>query len=182
MRAYGFRLPVVLASLAAVLAILFGAQFLYARQAWAVPLNAKLEGTSGVIGQPVVTTDALGLRVNVHLALVDDLQTTYHQLLQTATAGAGGRHVTLSIKDDRTAELTKDYVTLSMILDQGRATGQFVDMEKQFSDSSRQMGLTRAQVTVDNTQMYVELVSGQHYLYDIMPLTLSPAATAGGAA
>lgn len=182
MRAYGFRLPVVLAALAAVLVILFGAQFLYNRQALAVPLNAKLESTSGVIGQPLVTSDAGGLRVSVHLGLIDDLQTTYHQLLQTAAAGAAGRHVILTIKDDRTPALTGAYVTLSMILDQGRATGQFVDMQKQFADASRQMGLTRAQVTVDNAQMYVELVSGAHYLYDIMPLTLSSAPTSGAAA
>jgi len=179
-RAYGFRLPVVLASMAAVLAILFGAQFLYARQALALPLNTRLEATPGVVGQPTVTSDALGLAVEVRLGLIDDLQSTYHRLLHIAEGGAAGRHVTIQIQDNRNRQLTEDYMTLSAILDQGRATGQFVAMEKQFAAASGGMGLARAQVTVDSTQMYVELISGKNYLYAIMPLTL--AAGAGGAA
>lgn len=182
MRAYGLRLPVVLASMAAILAILFGAQFIYNRQALALPLNTRLHNTPGVMGQPVVTTTVNGLNVVVHLGLVDDLQTTYHRLRDIAQTSAAGRTVSLKIEDDHTPQLTNDYRTLSLILDQGRATGRFVDMQTQFAAASRQMGLTRALVTVDTTQMYVELVSGQHYLYDIMPLTLAQASAAGGAA
>lgn len=172
-RAYGFRWPVVLASMVAVLAILFGAQMMYARQTLALPLNNRLAATPGVVGQPTVTTDALGLVVDVRLGLVSDLQSTYHRLLTVAAQGAGGRHVALNIEDSRTPQLSQDFMTLSAILDQGRATGQFVAMERQFAAASAGMQLTRALVTFDSTQMYVELVSGAHYLYAIMPLTLT---------
>ncbi len=182
MRAYGFRWPVVLAATAAMLIVLFGAQFMYARQAFSQPLNAALKHTPGVLGQPVVTSDALGLVVDVKLGLVPDLESTYRQLIRAAEGSAGGRHVTLKVVDHPDPQLTQDFMNLSAILDQGRATGQFVVMERQFAAATRNMGLTRAHVTMGDQQMYVELVSGTNYLYAIMPLTLSSSAGAGGAA
>ena len=180
MRAFGVRLPVVLASMAAVLTLLFGAQYLYTRQALSLPLNARIERIGGVIGAPSVVSGALGLEVRVRLGLVNDLQSTYHSLQRVVRAGVGGHRVAVRIVDSRTPQLVAAYRALSPILDQGRATGRFVRMEQEFSAASAKLGLTRAVVTVDNAHMYIELVARSHYLYEIMPLTLAAPTPAPG--
>ena len=165
--------------MAAVLAVLFGLQFLYARQAVSLPLTTSLRQTAGVLGVREVTESSDTLGVVVKLGVVSDLRSTYEQLLQAAQQQAGGRHVDLQIQDDRSAELTADYYKLNVILAQGRATGEFVSMQQMFMQQSQKLGLDRADVTLGNSSMFVTLVGGGHYLYQIVPLTLSGAAAGG---
>lgn len=182
MRAYGLRVPVILASLAAVLAVLFGLQFLYARQAVSLPLTTSLQHTDGVLSVREVNESPNTLRIDVKLGVVPDLRATYEELMAAAQQQAGGRQVDLRIQDDRSPELTADYYKLNLVLAQGRATGEFVSMQQMFTQQSQALGLDRADVTLGNTAMFVTLVGGGHYLYQIMPLTLSGAASGGAAA
>ena len=179
MRAYGLRLPIVFASLLAVLAILFGMQFLLQRQAVSLPLNTRLRDVPGVLGQPTVSSTGSALDVQVRLALVPDLQATYQQLLAAAGAGTSAR-VNLVLVDDRTAALLADYDQLNVILDQGRATGQFVSMQQSFDAAGKALGLTRAALVLGQNEMFVTLVSGSAYLYEVLPLTLSSGTPGGG--
>jgi len=133
----------------------------------------------GVTGQPEISSDGGVLDLQVHLALVPDLQATYDQLLTAAGAGSGGR-VQLQLDDARTPALVSDYHQLSVILDQGRATGQFVSMEQAFDAEGRALGLTHDSLVLGQTQMFVTLVQGSNYLYEILPLTLSSDTTGGG--
>ncbi len=181
MRAYGARLPVVLGAMATVLAVLFGLQFLYARQAVVLPLSTQLRQTPGVSGQPVVRQSGGSLHIRVRLQQVPDLRATYHQLLSVVRAAAGGRTVHLRVQDSATAALRADfYRKLNFIIDQGRATGQYVQMRQAFLAASRSLGLSDAQLTVGEAHVYVALTQGSHDLYEILPLRL-PAAAAGGA-
>lgn len=179
-RAFGLRLPIVLATMAAVLAMLFGVQFLLQRQAFALPLATRLRETPGVVGEPTITSESDGLHVDVHLGAVSDLRATYEALLAAADTSTG-QHVILQIEDTRTPALTADYYQLNAILVQGRATGQYVGMQQQFEQTSQKLGLDTAQVVLGNSQMFITLASGGHYLYQIVPLTLAGSA-AGGAA
>jgi hypothetical protein len=172
MRAYGMRLPVVFASMLTVLGLLFGLQFAYAVRTLTLPLTARLRATPGVVGAPVVAATPDTLHVQVRLRLVPDLRATYDQLLAIARQAAGGRRVDLEILDNRSPELTRAYYQLNPILAQGRATGQFVPMEQMFAQESRRLGLDRADVVVGNQDIFVTLVSGEHYLYQVVPLTL----------
>ena len=179
MRAYGLRLPVVLAALAAVLAILFGLQFVLRRQAVSLPLATRLRDVPGVVGPPVITPGAAALDIEVHLGAVADLRSTYDALLVAAGAGSGQR-VNLQIDDTRTPALTADYYKLNVVLDQGRATGQFVPMETAFSAESQQLQLSQASVVLGDSQMFVTLMAGSSYLYAITPLVLASGTTGGG--
>lgn len=172
-RAYGLRLPVVLVALALALAALFGLQEVYAKQSVAAPLVTKLEKVPGVSGTPAVSRNGTTLTVRVHLGLVPDLEQTYTQLEQVANANANGRAVALVISDHRTPQLVADYDHLTFILDQARATGQFVPMNQQFQQAASGMGLQRASVGVSGTQIFVTLAQGSHYLYAVMPLLLT---------
>ena len=181
MRAYGARLPIVLGAMATVLALLFGLQFLYARQAVVLPLSAQLRQTPGVSGRPVVHQSGGTLRIRVQLRQVPDLRSTYRHLQSVVRAAAGGRAVSLRVQDSATAALRADfYQKLNFIIDQGRATGQYVAMQKAFAAASRHLGLSKAQLTVGEAHVYVALTQGSHDLYEILPLRLPAATGAGG--
>ncbi len=170
------------ASMAVVLALLFGVQFLYARQAISLPLTASLQKTSGVLSVREETPSPGSLQVDVKLGVVPDLRATYEELQTVAEQQAGGRHVDLHIQDDRSPTLTADYYKLNAILAQGRATGEYVPMQQMFGTESQKLGLERADVTLGNSAMFVTLVGDGHYLYQIVPLTISGTASGGAAA
>lgn len=180
MRAYGIRLPVVLASLVAVLAILFGFQALYTQRSLAMPLQRAVK-QADYVQADTVTQTAGGLRVNVRLGLVPNLREAYRQLAARASSAAGGVAVEIGLQDTRTQRLINDYYALNAIIEQGRVTGQFVEMDSQLRVKAQQIGLTRASVIVGNTHMYVELVQGKHFLYEILPLYPAAATPSGSA-
>lgn len=173
MRAFGMRLPVVLGTLIAVLGVLFGVQFAYTQRSLAGPLVGAVRQMRGVEGVQV-SAGADGLQVLVRLGLVANLRETYRALAQRIRSAAGGMPVTIAIRDRRTPALVQDYYALNAIIQQGRVTGQFVPMEAALDRMRQRLGLSRAQVIVGNTHMYVELVAGTQYLYAILPLYLPP--------
>jgi hypothetical protein len=180
-RAFGLRVPVVLAAAAAVLGVLFLLQFLLQRQAVSVPLATRLREVPGVMGQPAVSENGGTLDVTVRLGLVPDLPATYHRLLQAA--GADGSRVVLRVQDDPDSVLQADFDRLNVVLDQGRATGQFVQMDAGFDREAATLHLDRYALVLGQSHIFVTLVQGSHYLYEILPLTLAPGAAAatGGA-
>jgi hypothetical protein len=172
-RAYGLRLPVVLTALVLALAALFGLQQVYAQQSVAAPLITRLERVAGVQGTPQVSRSGTNLNIRVQLGLVPNLNQTYKTLLGIADQNANGRTVTLEISDHRTPALVADYNQLMFALDQARATGAFSTMAQQFQQDTKSMHLQAATVTLSQTQMFVTLVQGKHYLYAVMPLLLT---------
>ncbi len=181
MRAYGIRVPVVVATMIALLAILFGVQSVYTRRSVTLPLERAVRRAGGVLGDSVTATPS-GLRVDVRLGLVPNLREAYLRIEGAAGSAAGGLPVSIRVWDTRTATLVNDYYDLNAIIEQGRVTGQFVQMDAQLQGMAAKLRLTRAQVVVGNTHMYVELVQGARYLYAILPLYAPSAATGSGAA
>ncbi len=182
MRAFGLRVPVVLAATAAVLAVLFFMQFLLQRQTVALPLATRLHEVPGVMGQPQVTANGGVLNVTVQLGLVPNLQTTYKDLMQAA--GADGSRVNLRIKDNRSPALSADFAQLMFPLDQGRGSSDFTGMDQQFTAEAKNLDLTGYDLLLGQSHVFVTLVQGSHYLYAILPLTLgqgAAAAATGGA-
>jgi hypothetical protein len=166
----------------ALLAILFALQGVYTRRAVLLPLQRAVRRAGGVLGDSVATTPG-GLRVDVRLGLVPNLREAYLRLEGAVGAAAGGMPVSIHLEDARTPALLNDYYALNAIIEQGRVTGQFVQMDAELAQAARRLGLRRAQVVVGNEHLYVELVQGPHYLYEILPLYApAPAAVSGAAA
>lgn len=182
MRALGMRVPVVMASMALVLALLFGGQFFYNRQAVDQPLLKMYHNVAAVKSVAVQTTQS-GLDIHVKLGLVPNLRQTYMKLEKQTAGILGGSHYTIDLGDTRTPALIDDYYKLDPILMEGLATGRFVQMTQRAEALGKQVGLTRTQVIPDQHALYVELVQGKHYLYTIIPrggTAVAQANTGGG--
>lgn len=181
MRAYGVRIPVVLMAMAGALLLLFGAQFVYNRQAVDQPLVSIYHNVPAVKHVSLQNTPS-GLQVDVRLGLVPNLRETYRALENQVNSVLGGTHFQINLTDARTPALLNDFYKMNGALEQGIATGQFVAMEQQVQAMGAKDGLSQASAIVDNHYVYVELVQGKHYLYELLPRQpLTAATTAGGA-
>jgi hypothetical protein len=182
MRAYGVRIPVVVTAMAAMLLLLFGGQFLYNQQAIAQPLVAITRTVPAVQHVQLQNTPG-GLTVQVRLGLVDNLRETYLAVENQVAGVLGSQHFNLALVDTRDQELVDDYYQLNDILQQGMATGQFVAMKQNAEAAGRKLGLDRVDVIVDDRFVYVELVKGSHYLYQLLPRQpVLPVTSNGGGA
>lgn len=181
MRALGIRVPVVLGAMALVLSLLFGGQFLYNRQAVDQPLTTMYRQQAGVQSVQVQSTQS-GVDIRVKLGLVTNLRQTYRQLQKRTASILNGSHFTIDLVDNRTPQLTADYYKLDPILMEGLATGRFVTMVDRAQTLGKQLGLDRTQVIPGQQTLYVELVQGQHYLYEIIARQppVAAGATGGG--
>jgi hypothetical protein len=180
MRAYGVRIPVVLMAMAGALLLLFGAQFLYNRQAVEQPLVSLSHAVPSVEHVAVANTPS-GLAVDVKLALVPNLRETYLNLENQVSADLVGQHFQINLIDARTPELLNDFYQMNGILEQGLATGQFVAMQSQVQAMGAKDGLSHVSAIVDEHYVYVELVKGKNYLYELLPRqSMAQAAAAGG--
>jgi hypothetical protein len=168
MRAYGVRIPVVLMAMAGALLLLFGAQFVYDRQAVDQPLVSIYHNVPGVEHVALQNTPS-GLQVDVHLGPVTNLRETYLALRNQVNTVLGGQHFQINLIDARTPTLLGDFYQMNGVLEQGIATGQFVAMQQQVQRLGQQEGLTRASAIVDDHYVYVDLVQGKNYLYELLP-------------
>lgn len=179
MRAYGIRIPVVLAAMAGALLLLFGVQFIYNRQAVEQPLVSIYHDVPAVQHVALQNTSD-GLQVSISLGLVPNLASTYRTLEKQVASVVGSQHFRIQLTDKRTPELESDFYAMNGILEQGIATGQFVSMQQAVQAKGQSLGLTRASAIVDAHHVYVELVKGKHYLYALLPRQTGAPPTAQG--
>ncbi len=183
MRAYGFRLPVVLTTALAVLALLFSLQIAYAHDVVLHPLTRALMEEQGVQSVTVNRT-AEGIAIDVKEGLVPNLQTAYDTLYTTAENVLGSRAFTLNIEGDPTPALEQEFQDdFNEIVLTGIATGQYQTMQSSFNAEAKRLNLQDAQVTEGDTfpLVFVELVSGKSYLYEVISRQVTQSSKSGTA-
>ncbi|HVB10180.1 MAG TPA: hypothetical protein VNM16_07420 [Bacillota bacterium] len=181
MRAYGVRIPVVLMAMAGALLLLFGAQFIYNRQAVQQPL-VSISHSMPAVQHVTLENSPSGLQVDVQLGLVPNLRETYLALQNQVNAALSGQHYQINLTDNHTPQLLDDFYQMNGVLEQGLATGQFVAMEQQVQAIGTREGLSQVSAIVDEHYVYVELVQGKNYLYELLPRQSVQAAAATGGA
>lgn len=173
---FGLRIPIVALAFIAVLAIAIGGQWLFYRTQVAVPLETGFEKIPGVAG---VTLEKAGSRTDlfVHLTPSADLAETYRLLESIGQKVLGSDLGAVHIVDDRTPELTAAYHRLHFAVQEGAATGRFVEMAGRVDRLAVQTGLDEHRLVVGDRYLFVQLRSGSHWLYAVVP---RPEAAAAG--
>ncbi|MDI3299058.1 MAG: hypothetical protein QJR08_07825 [Bacillota bacterium] len=173
------RAGLAVLGLAAGLLLLFGGQWVYRWATFTRPLQSVLAGRPEVRGYRV-DLQANPPVVRVELAPVDQLQETVRSLDEALGSSLGPGRFQLEVADRRDAELVRDYYRLNLVLAEGLATGRFTTMEEQAQRLARQMGLERLTLTVDPSYLYVTMVKGSHYLYQLVPRSAGCGSEVGG--
>ncbi|MCL4424784.1 MAG: hypothetical protein M1299_03470 [Firmicutes bacterium] len=162
----GYRIPVVLLSLAITVTLLAGVALLSEYTLVRLPLIRTLQGIEGV--QEVrLERGAKGDVILVRLASVADLRKTYGQLYQKALSYEKSAAFSLRLLDNRDQALEKTYYRLNFSLQEALATGQFSRLRDELDRLDQT--LDRAQAEIDGDYVYLQLHQGQNYLYEVVP-------------
>ncbi|SFV01164.1 hypothetical protein [Alicyclobacillus macrosporangiidus] len=150
------------------LAILFGAWRVYQHLNVVGPLQENLQKVEGV--QSVEVEAGNPTVIHVQLGPVPDLQTAYTDLVHTVSGTISGPE-SLLIEDRRSPQLVSAYESLTPTLMEGVASGRYREMIANVADEAKRLGV-QAKVTMDEHNIYIQLSSGDHYLYKVLPYTL----------
>jgi hypothetical protein len=159
--------PVILIALASLL-VLFGAYRAYEHFSLITPLQSELRHISGV--QNVVIEQGKPGVISIKLKPVDDLQTTYQNIVQAIRSVLGDPQ-SLNLIDNRSPELKAAYESFQPILQEGIAKGDYTEMITSVNEKAAQLHI-QARITMDSHYVYVQLAKGNYYLYDVIPYTV----------
>ncbi|HCJ09552.1 MAG TPA: hypothetical protein DGR79_08380 [Clostridiales bacterium] len=164
----GVRYPVVAVTLVVTLVFLFGARWVYQRQALDRPLEAAVLAVPGVEEVTVGQRQDV-LLVRVRAGEVPHLEEFVADLWRAVEAVQEGAAVELEISDSRSERLQNIFYELHFHVQEAVATGRFSELPARLEEVSAGTGLTRGRVFVGPEYVYVQLHQGQACLYEIIP-------------
>lgn len=160
--------PVILIALIS-LGVLVAGWYTYQRVNVVNPLKTGLQSVSGVQSVQVQTGNPDV--VEVRLGKVKDLQTTYSSISRITTSTLGSS-VDVRLQDNRDDELTTaEQQSFKPFLYEAVAKGNFPEMFNTVRQNAAKMNID-ARVTMDDHNIYVQLIKDSHYLYDVLPYTI----------
>lgn len=172
------RFVPILLIFSVTLIILFGGWIVYRDYGLVRPLQQQLTGTQLV---QTVTVNLSGpqKQVDVTLKKVPDLQSSYRSIKNKVNQTM---HTQLPIKihDERTPELERMFQSYQPFIFSGIDRGEYTDMINKIQQNAAKDGITKAVVTMDRENLYIQLEKGDHYLYEVIPYRDKPSTQAQG--
>ena len=167
------------------MAFLLSLSAMVAAQRWyeghrALPVLAQVEGLEGVLWARVGDGPA-GRTLWVGVEPVEDVTGLVGALRRAALAGGLGGLREIVLVDNRDAALSQALARLQLALQEGAFSGAFLRMEAHIRRQAAEMGIDEARVFVDGQAVYLLLVNGSHYLYEVVPRPLASAGAGGPA-
>jgi hypothetical protein len=160
---------VVLITLILTVALLVGVHQAYIRLMVERPLVTELARISGLEAVELRTIGDKYL-VNLKLGKVDDLAALYRQIEDAVTSSLTPGSFVLNIADRRTSDLENLYYRVHYYIEEALVQGNFSTAAGRIHAEARAVGV-EDRFWVDGDYVYLELVSGDHYLYEVRPRT-----------
>lgn len=163
----GWKLHIMIIAFVACLAAAFGVQRLAYSHRVAAPLEQeflRLEGVTGVsLADEGDRTDVI-----LHVEPDTDVPKVYREAQRLGRTTLGASMGEVRLVDRRTPELTAAFYALHLALHEGAATGRFTLMERQLEAVLPELPVDDARVFVDDRYVYVVIVHGDAYLYELI--------------
>ena len=119
----------------------------------------------------------------VKLQPTEDLPGLVAALQRLAASGRMGRIDEVVLVDERTPSLISAYHALSLVLQEGAASGEFTEMAERFHQQIRALGKADGRVWVDSQHVFALLQDGEGgYLVDVIARPSAGGASDGRAA
>lgn len=167
MQIKGLRIYVVITAVVVTLAILLGIQFIYQRYNVEQPLF-KLYSETKLVNDASIDDKGERVKVVLEVKKTDNLKKAYNELLEYTKQVMEGKNFELQLKDKRTGELEKAYNNSQFIIYEAIAKGDFTKMADVIESNGDKIA-AQSYVFIDETNIYVEFVKKDHYLYEIIP-------------
>lgn len=104
----------------------------------------------------------------VKVAPTEDLPGLVVALQRLAGSGRMGRIDEVVLVDERTPALVAAHRTLSLVLQEGAASGAFTEMAARVEQQARALGVAESRVWVDSRRVYALLKDDAGYLVDVI--------------
>ena len=168
MQIKGLRLYVVIAAVFVTLAVLLTVQFLYQKYDVEQPLFKLYSQTKLVNKVPTIEQTGTSVKVILDVKKTDNIRQAYQNLNNYTEQIMGGTKFTLELKDNRNKELENAYYQSQFVIYEALAKGDFTKMADVIQQNAVKVGGT-SKVYIDNDNVYVEILNGNNYLYEIIP-------------
>lgn len=168
MQIKGVKVYVVIAAVFVTLAVLLTVQFLYQKYDVEQPLFKLYSETELVNKVPVIEQKGTSVNVVLHLKKTENLKQVYHDLSSYTEQIMGNKKFTMELKDNRNKALEEVYYQSQFMIYEALAKGDFTKMADVVQDNAGGIGAT-SKVYIDNDNIYVEILKGDNYLYEIIP-------------
>ncbi|HYF91215.1 MAG TPA: hypothetical protein VD969_03105 [Symbiobacteriaceae bacterium] len=165
MNLQNLRWPVIVATMAVTLAVLFGAGFLVKSQTVEEPLKAAYTKS------PVVETSSVERQgdkyvIKVKFKDVPDFALAYGDLYEETERLLKETPFTIQVADHRSPKLEQTFRRVNLYVQEALATGQFSAMADRVEAEAAKAGLT-ARLAVDNDRVFVQMHDEGAYLYSV---------------
>jgi hypothetical protein len=163
------RWPVILVSMAVVLAALFGGGFLLKTQTVDEPLKLLFSGSAWV-ERHEIDRDGDMTKITVTVKETPDLATAYVKLHESTHQVMKGRSFQLILSDRRTPALEQAMRRANLFAQEALVTGQFAAMADKIEAEASKVGIT-ARFDVDSEHIYLQLHQDGAFLYQVTERT-----------
>jgi len=159
------RWPVIAATMAVMLGLLFGGSFLIRSGAVDQPLQRGLAAHELV---DTIKIEQISDRRDIRLLLgpTNDLERVYMDLDRVAKQTLKASPYELVIEDRRTPELEQAFQRANLHIQEALVTGAFAQSAERVNHEANQIGAI-AILTVDRNRVYLQLKRGESYLYSV---------------
>lgn len=163
----GLKIPVIILSLLAGIALTFGAQWLYQKYSFQGPLNTALNGNKTVESYQLSNEGRL-LRVSVTINYDADLMQSYTEVRKELTQAAGKRPFLLALNDSRDDVLKQVWYNSQYAIYQAISQGSYQDMAAVVNREAMVSG-AEAKIYIDQENIYLRLKHQGHTLDEVIP-------------
>lgn len=172
MKYKGYRVEVVTAVALLTVAVLLGGHLAYIRLFVEKPLLRSLEQIAGVEKVRLSQADDRYV-VTLELARVNDLAQVYRRAEELSRESLGPGNFLLKVADKRNPALENLYYRVHYYVEEALAQGNFSVAAEKIAAAAKSAGV-KERFYVDEDHVYLELVQGENYLYEVRSRVTSP--------
>jgi hypothetical protein len=169
----GLKLEVVLLAFGLAAAAAFGAQAVVERYQVEGPLVRSARRVEGVRRVEMVRKAGRTDMV-VTMGPTADFRGSYRQLAELREKAHGSDGGLVVVRDNRDSRLVRALYDLNFALQEGLATGRYVEMRTAVEQAAERLRLTRPYLWVEEGRIYVELRDDRSVLYAVLERGAAP--------
>ncbi|SDB96958.1 MULTISPECIES: hypothetical protein [unclassified Candidatus Frackibacter] len=167
MKIKGVKVELVVIVLIISLGLFFGTQYYLNNYRLENSLTEKLTVINGV--EKVKIEDAnKGKEINLTLVAVDDLQKTYQQINEVLINSIGKNNYSVKLNNSNNEKLNSLYRRMHLSIYESMMTGEFTKMASRLDTISNKLRVKKAEVSVDQNNIYLQLSDNQDYFYKVI--------------
>jgi len=173
MKWQGLKIPIIIVSLLAGMALFFAGQWLYQKYNFNEPLNDALNSNPSIESFSVSSKGPV-LQVEVSLKYEEDMMLSYKELHKDLTSAMGKKNFQLVLVDSRDYDsaLRQVWYNSQYAIYEASFIGNFQDMAAAVNSKSHASGV-EAIINVDQENIYLRLKHEGHTLDQVIPLNVN---------